>query len=139
MEFANTDKPGICYSANIRIYAGFRLFEQSEVMSPALPARNGYDSSAPAGYRKLRLQSMTFPLAGVIPFLLVFPVFDLLPVAFPVFFGRSIFRSVASISTLSVISFVSNALFPGNLNFPDFITVSSIHTMIFQQFDSLTP
>ena len=85
MEFANPNKPCVGYSANIRIYAGFGLFEQSEVMRSASAARNSYDTSAAAGYHKLRFQSMTFPLAGVILFLLVFPVFYLLLVTFSFF------------------------------------------------------
>lgn len=139
MDFVNPNKTSVCYSTNIRIYAGFRLFEQAEIMRPAIAARNCYDTFTPAGNRKLRLYSMTFLLAGVILFLLVFTVLDSSLVTFSVFFGRSISHSVASISMLSVASFVSNTLFPGKLNFTDFISVFSTHTIIFQQFDSLTP
>jgi len=139
MEFANSNKPSIGYSANIRIYAGLRLFEQSEIMRPASTAHNSYDSFTSSDDRKLRFQGMAFLFAGIILFLLVFSVLYWLPVTFPVFFGRSISRSVVSIITVSILSSVSNAFFPGNLNFPDFISVFSIHTMIFQQFDSLTP
>jgi len=139
MKFVNTDKSSISHSANIWTYAGFRLFEQLEIMRSAVAARNCYDTSAAACDSNLRFQSMTLLLTGVILFLFVFSILYLPIVAFPVFFGRSTSRSVVSISTVSILSFVNNALFPDNLNSPDFISVFSIHTIIFQQFDSLTP
>jgi len=116
VKFANADETCISHSQNIRIYACFGVFEQLEVMGFALADSRTDDTPASAVDYNLSFQSVTLLLTGV-----VFVLF---------FLGRSIGRSVASISVVLIVSFVSNAFLPGRVNFPDFIRVFSIHMMI---------
>ena len=125
MQLGNTSEATVSHRQNVRVYAGFGVFEHPEIVRSAIADGGTDDTSAAAVHDNLRFQRMTLALAGVIFFLF--------------FLGRSIGLSPVSMSAVFTVLAVNSAPLPGKLNCPDFISVFSTHIIIFRQFDSLTP